>query len=554
MTKRDMRQREWWRDAVIYQIYPRSFQDTTGNGMGDLAGIAQRLSHVASLGVDAIWLSPVFTSPDLDMGYDVSDYTGISELYGTLADFDNVIATAHDLGLRVIVDQVLSHSSDRHIWFEQSRQSRDNARADWYVWADPKPDGTAPTNWLSHFGGPAWTFEPRRRQYYMHNFLTQQPDLNFHNPDVVQAHLDNMRFWLDRGVDGFRLDTVNMYVHDKKLRDDLPGDWADHGDGTFPATPYNAQNHIHSKTQPENLDVLARMRSLCDEYDDRMMVGEVGEMGRRQVEIMGEYTDGDTRLHMAYSFALLSHDQSPDHFRNVVGTFLDIAPGGWPYWSFSNHDVERHVSRWTAPGGDTDAVARQAIALLTSLPGALGIYQGEELGQTETDILFDELRDTANIAFWPDSKGRDGCRTPMVWEADAKNAGFSDADPWLPVKAPQAARAVDTQDGRNDSVLAHYRATLGHRKSCDPLRLGSTEMPVLDGPVLAVVRTHEGTVVTALFNLSEAAHSVAFEGTATPRGPQEATVVGGCVHMPAHGYVFLESDAPLGLGTVSPGD
>ncbi len=548
-----MSKREWWRDAVIYQIYPRSFQDTTGNGMGDLPGITQRLEHVAALGADAIWLSPFFTSPDRDMGYDVSDYTGVSELYGTIENFDALVQHAHDLGLRVIIDQVLSHSSDRHPWFEQSRTSRDNARADWYVWADPKPDGSPPNNWLSVFGGSAWAFDPRRRQYYLHNFLTEQPDLNFHTPAVVQAHLESMRFWLDRGVDGFRLDTVNFFVHDAALRDNPPSDWAARGDGRFPTNPYEAQDQRHSKTQPENLGVLAAMRALCNEYDDRMMVGEVGEMGRRQVEIMGEYTSGDAHLHMAYSFALLSHDTTPGHFREVIGTFLGVAPDGWPCWSFSNHDVTRHVTRWTPEGGDTDAVAKQAIALLTSLPGTLGIYQGEELGQTETDILFEELQDTANIAFWPEYKGRDGCRTPMVWEADAPNAGFSDAAPWLPVKAPQAARAVDTQQGRNDSVLAHYRAALAHRKACLPLTRGETAMPILPDPLLAVERRHEGTTVTALFNLSDVPQRLAYTGTAATQGPQNGTLLPGTIDLPAHGYVTLTGTAALTFGAVTPG-
>lgn len=542
--------RDWWRDAVIYQIYPRSFQDTTGNGMGDLPGVTARLPHVAALGVDAIWLSPFFTSPDRDMGYDVSDYTGISALYGSIADFDALVARAHDLGLKVIIDQVLSHSSIEHPWFAQSRVDRTNARADWYVWADPKPDGTAPNNWLSVFGGPAWTFDPRRHQYYMHNFLPEQPDLNFHCAAVVDAHLETMRFWLDRGVDGFRLDTVNFFTHDKELRDNPPA-----GRDPFPTNPYEAQDHIHSKTQPENLGVLERMRALCDEYDDRMMVGEVGEMGRRQVEIMGEYTTGDHRLHMAYSFALLSHDHTPQHFRDVVATFFDTAPDGWPCWSFSNHDVARHVTRWTPTGGDAQAVAKQSIALLTALPGTLGLFQGEELGQTDTDILFEEVRDTANIAFWPEYKGRDGCRTPMVWEKDAPNAGFSTGTPWLPVKAEQAARAVDGQNGGqiggNDSVLSHYRAALAHRKADPALRLGSTEMPVLSDPILAIVRRHETNVVTALFNLSDRAHRVEFTGEAAARGPLSATLQAGAVILPPHGYIYLTGTAPLRFGAVT---
>lgn len=534
--------REWWRDAVIYQVYPRSYQDTDGDGIGDLPGITQRLTHIAGLGVDAIWLSPFFTSPDRDMGYDVSDYTGVNPLFGTMADFDELVTAAHKLGLKVIIDQVLSHSSIDHPWFTESRSSRDNPKADWYVWADPKQDGTPPTNWLSVFGGSAWAFDPRRRQYYLHNFLTEQPDLNFHCPAAVDALLETMRFWLDRGVDGFRLDTVNFFTHDAQLRDNPPSDWT-----TFPGNPYEAQNHIHSKTQPENLDILRRMRALTDSYPDRMMVGEVGEMGQRQVEIMGEYTSGVDKLHMAYSFAMLSHDHTPGHFRRTIQTFLDVAPNGWPCWSFSNHDVQRHVTRWTKPGGDTDALARQSIALLASFPGTLNLYQGEELGQLETDISRAELRDTANIAFWPEYKGRDGCRTPMTWDSTQPHAGFSTATPWLPVKAAQLAHALNLQEGQNDSVLASYRAALSFRKQRRELRLGDTGFLDLQEPLFGIVRTIGTERLTGLFNLGDRPQSLALTGKATLTGPQNGKLTGSVVSLPPHGYVFLQSTGALSL-------
>lgn len=538
--------REWWRDAVIYQIYPRSFQDDTGNGTGDLKGITRRLDHVASLGVDAIWLSPFFTSPDRDMGYDVSDYKGVSELYGDLADFDALVARAHALGLKVIIDQVLSHTSDQHPWFTESRANRTNDKADWYVWADPQRDGTPPNNWLSIFGGSAWQFDTRRKQYYMHNFLTEQPDLNFHNAEVVDALLDVMKFWLDRGVDGFRLDTVNFYVHDKKLRSNPPSKWTD-----FPNNPYEAQDQIYSKTQPENLDVLRKMRALTDQYEARMMVGEVGEMGNRQVEVMGEYTEGNDKLHMAYSFAMLSHDHTARHFRNCIETFQKRAPDGWPSWSFSNHDVQRHVTRWTPEGGDSDAVAKQSIALLTSFPGTLGLFQGEELGQTETDILFDELQDTANIDFWPEYKGRDGCRTPMVWDTTAPNAGFSTGTPWLPVKPEQAARAVSTQEGQNDSVLATYRAAIAFRKSRDELRLGTTHFHDLPEPLLAIRRSVDGRALTGVFNLSGTEQVLGITGEAALVGPGHASMSDGRLSLPAYGFAYIEEDGDLSLSPQS---
>ena len=262
----------WWRGAVIYQIYPRSFMDSNGDGVGDLPGITGKLDYVASLGVDGIWLSPFFTSPMADYGYDVSDYRDVDPLFGTLADFDALLAKAHGLGLKVIIDQVYSHTSEAHAWFRQSAASRDNPKADWYVWADAKPDGTPPNNWLSVFGGPAWTWGARRRQYYLHNFLTQQPDLNFHSAEVQQAILDVARFWLDRGVDGFRLDVANYYFHDAALTDNPPADY-----GKPPGWTYAYQRHLHDKSQPQTLDFLRRLRAVTDAYPDRMMLGEIGD-------------------------------------------------------------------------------------------------------------------------------------------------------------------------------------------------------------------------------------------------------------------------------------
>ncbi len=300
---------DWWRGAVIYQIYPRSFQDSNGDGIGDLEGITERLPYVAELGVDAIWLSPIFTSPMADMGYDVSDYTDIDPIFGSLADFDALLERAHALGLKVIIDQVLSHSSIEHPFFKESRQSRNNPKADWYVWADPKHDGSPPNNWLAIFGGGAWAWEPRRFQYYLHNFLAEQPDFNFHNPEVQDWLLSTMRFWLERGVDGFRLDTVNFYFHDKLLRDD-PADFRVKEKPEW--NPYGMQYHLFSKNQPENLIFLERMRKLLDEYEARALVGEMGE-SHHAIRMMGEYTTGK-RLHQCYSFEMLGDRLHPGAF------------------------------------------------------------------------------------------------------------------------------------------------------------------------------------------------------------------------------------------------
>ncbi|MDZ7602678.1 MAG: alpha-amylase family glycosyl hydrolase, partial [Hoeflea sp.] len=309
---------DWWRGCVIYQVYPRSYQDTSGDGIGDIAGIIRRLDHIASLGVDAIWLSPFFKSPMADFGYDVSDYCDVDPMFGTLSDFDELVALAHAKGLRIIIDQVISHSSDQHPWFRESRSSRDNAKADWYVWADPKPDGTAPNNWLSIFGGPAWEWDSTRRQYYMHNFLASQPDLNFHTADLQAAILDTVKFWLDRGVDGFRLDTVNFYVHDRLLRDNPPLKLSVE-DGNFmgvdaPDTnPYGFQDHLYDKSQPENIVFLQRLRALMDTYEGRTTVGEVGD-GRRSLKTVAAYTNGGDKLHMCYTFDMLGSEFSAEHF------------------------------------------------------------------------------------------------------------------------------------------------------------------------------------------------------------------------------------------------
>lgn len=513
---------DWWRGSVIYQIYPRSFQDSNGDGLGDLPGITARLGHVAALGADAIWLSPIFRSPMADMGYDVSDYTDIDPVFGTLADFDALVARAHDLGLKVIIDQVLNHSSDRHPFFVESRRDRTNPRADWYVWADPRRDGTPPNNWLSVFGGPAWAWDTRRRQYYLHNFLPSQPDFNFHNPAVQDWLLSTMRFWLDRGVDGFRLDTVNYYFHDAALRSNPA---LRRAPGQPPAVnPYDMQDHRHSKTRPENLAFLERMRALVDEYPGRTMVGEVGE-GARAVQVMAEYTAGTRRLHMAYSFEMLGPQFSAQHFRSRIEGFFRAAPDGWPAWAFSNHDVIRHVTRW-ADHGAADDLARLAAAMLLSFRGSVCLYQGEELGQTETDILWEELTDPPGKQFWPDYKGRDGCRTPMVWDGGPQG-GFTTGTPWLPVKPPQLARNVAAQQGMPGSVLEHYRAVLAFRRAHPVLRTGSIRFLRAPEPLLAFVRGEGEGALLCLFNLGPGTLRLRPAGCGAPVGPSQAAILSG---------------------------
>ncbi|MBW8909870.1 MAG: alpha-glucosidase, partial [Mesorhizobium sp.] len=457
--------RDWWRGAVIYQIYPRSFQDSTGDGIGDLNGIVRRLPYIAALGVDAIWISPFFKSPMKDFGYDVSDYCDVDPMFGTLADFDALVAEAHRLGLKVMIDEVLSHTADIHPWFKESRSSRTNAKADWYVWADAKPDGTPPNNWLSIFGGSAWQWDTSRQQYYMHNFLAEQPDLNFHNAEVQDALLDITRFWLERGVDGFRLDTINFYFHSQGLENNPPLPPEERNDQTAPAVnPYNYQDHIYDKSRPENLGFLERFRALLDEYPATAAVGEVGD-SQRGLEVVAAYTAGGKRVHMCYSFDFLAPEKiSAPKVRQVLEAFGKVASDGWSCWAFSNHDVMRPASRWAADEADPAAYLKVISALLMSLRGSVCLYQGEELGLGEAELQFEDLQDPYGIRFWPEFKGRDGCRTPMVWDATASNAGFSTAKPWLPVPGKHLSQAVNVQQGDDASLLEHYRRFLGFRR------------------------------------------------------------------------------------------
>jgi alpha-glucosidase len=499
---------DWWRGAVIYQVYPRSFQDTDGDGIGDIKGIIERLPYIASLGVDAIWLSPFFTSPQADMGYDVSDYCDVDPMFGSLADFDAMMAEAKRLGLKVIIDQVISHTSDQHPWFKESRASRDNPKADWFVWAAAKPDGTAPNNWLSVFGGPAWEWDGVRKQYYMHNFLASQPDLNFHNREVQDAVLDAVKFWLDRGVDGFRLDTVNYYFHDKELRDNPPHapDSEEAGLDAPDVNPYGMQSHLYDKTQPENIEFLKRFRALLDQYPDRTTVGEVGD-GARSLKTVAAYTSGGDKLHMCYTFDLLGPDFTPSHIRHCVESFHKQVRDGWVCWAFSNHDVTRHVSRFAQTEEERVVVAKLAISVLATLRGSICLYQGEELGLPEAELAFEDLRDPYGIRFWPAFKGRDGCRTPMVWEKGKTQAGFSSVKPWLPVSAEHQALAVDAQETEEASVLAHYRATLAFRKQHAALVDGDMEFLATNEDVLAFTRSKAEERLLFVFNLR--------------RGPQE---------------------------------
>ena len=485
---------EWWRGATIYQIYPRSFADANGDGVGDLAGITAHLDHVASLGVDAIWLSPFFPSPMLDFGYDIADYCGVDPIFGTLADFDALVARAHFLGLRVIIDQVYAHTSDAHAWFVDSRASRDGVRADWYVWADPRADGGPPNNWQSVFGGPAWTWDARRRQYYMHNFLTSQPQLNGHHPAVQDALLDVARFWLDRGVDGFRVDAINFAMHDPQLRDNPPAPATNHD---ARSRPFDYQLHLYNQSHPDIVGFLERLRGLTDSYGDRFTVAEVGGAGAEAE--MRAFTADNRRLDSAYGFNFLYADAlTPALVRDALAEWPESA--GWPSWAFENHDAPRAVSRWTTPA-HAAAFARLKLLLLIALRGNIFLYYGEELGLTQVDVPFAALRDPEAIANWPRTLGRDGARAPMPWQGHAPRLGFSTATPWLPAGDDYSALAVDAQEADPASLLHLTRALVGFRHAHDALTTGSLTIVEASAAVLAFTRDRGGERLLCVYNL-----------------------------------------------------
>lgn len=496
---------------VVYQVYVRSFQDSNGDGIGDLAGITRRLDHIARLGADVVWLTPFFASPMADFGYDVADYCAVDPLFGKLEDADALIARAHALGLKVIFDLVASHTSDQHAWFRESASSRENPKADWYVWADPRPDGTPPNNWLAVFGGPAWQWHPKRRQYYLHNFLVSQPDLNFHNSAVQDAILDAARFWLDRGVDGFRLDVVNYYVHDAKLRNNPPAPADRVLRVTTRTNPYGWQDHVYDHTRPETLAFVERLRALIDGYQGAFLMGELvtDRVPERQAKA---YTAGRKRLHMVYSFDLFGERMSVADIRATVARIDGaIGPRGWVAWALSNHDVKRVVSRFGFEDV-ADAATPALIALLGSLRGTPCLYQGDELGLSEADVPFEALQDPYGKAFWPEFKGRDGCRTPMPWDATS-TAGFSTAQAtWLPIDARHRARNAAMQAGNSASPFARVTQFLQWRRTIPALRTGAMRFLDAPDPVVAIERSLGEDRLLVAINLGRA--PVVFEAAA----------------------------------------
>lgn len=453
----------WWRDGIIYQIYPRSFSDTNQDGFGDLPGIIQKLDYLASLGIDAIWLSPIYPSPDADFGYDVSDHCAVDPRYGTLSDFDRLVAEAHRRGIRVVLDMVLNHTSNQHPWFIESRSGRENPKRDWYIWRDPSSGGRPPSNWKSMFGGSAWQFDALTGQYYLHTFLKEQPDVNWRNPDVRQAQLDVFRFWLERGVDGFRLDVFNAYFKDAGFRDNP---------ACFGLRGFDRQQHIHDINQPEMTGLLQELRVLLDAYPERYAVGE--SFVTSPAQTVG-YT-GEDRLHAVFSFDLfgseLSFPWNPAWLLRQISrrdTLFEVR-GDWPTTVLSNHDQPRTASRYER--GEKDGQVFIAMALLLTIRGTPFMYYGEELGMRDISLKRSEIRDPAGKRYWPVYRGRDGCRSPMQWSNDA-NAGFSASRPWLKVHPDYLQRNTATQSADPSSVLNFTRRLIALRRDHPALRQGT---------------------------------------------------------------------------------
>ncbi len=483
----------WWRRACIYQVYPRSFQDSNGDGIGDLPGVTARLDYLAWLGVDAIWLSPFYPSPMADFGYDVADHCNVDPIFGTLADFDQLVAESHARGLKVIVDFVPNHTSEAHPWFVESRENRDNPKRDWFIWRDGKPDGAPPTNWLSEFGGPAWTKDPGTGQYYYHAYLPQQPDLNWRNPDVRAAMLEALRFWLARGVDGFRLDTIHHLFEDPALRDNPPN--ADFRAGMAPTLAFDRVRQID---QPEVQDVLRDWRRLVDSYDgDRILVGEAY---LPLDKVMAYYGTAEAPgVHLPFNFQLIGAPWDAAFLADLIRRYESLLPpGGWPNWVLGNHDRSRAASRF---GPET---APLAALLLLTLRGTPTLYYGDELGLTDVPVPPEMIQDPWEKRVPGFGLGRDPVRSPMPWDG-TRNAGFTSGTPWLPLGADHAARNVTAMRAGNNNLLHLTRDLLALRKAEPALHSGAYGLIENRSDILTYERIADERRLQVVLNMSPAA-------------------------------------------------
>lgn len=534
--KQSIQTHEWWRSAAIYQVYPRSFYDSNGDGIGDLPGIIEKLDYIASLEVDAVWISPFFKSPMKDFGYDISDYRAIEPMFGTMDDFKTLLDKAHHRNLKILIDQVWNHTSEEHEWFIESRSSRDNPKADWYVWEDAKADSSPPTNWRATFGGSAWEWDETREQYYLHSFLTSQPDLNWYNPKVQAAILDTARFWLDMGVDGFRLDVVNFFLHDQKLRDNpvRPPDMPRPA-GASANDPFFDLHNLYNFNQPKIVELLKPIRQLMEEYPGTTTLAEISS-AEDALLTSSEYVRDNDKLHMAYNSELMkdepfSYGRLRDMIQRIEAKFQD----GVICWTAGTHDFPRLKSRWQkhfkgdrcldelprapsdVPKGihfdnagshrfTEEAFDHLLAALILALKGSCCIYQGDELGLTEAEIPYEKMQDPFGLAGYPSILGRDGCRTPMPWKHTSHQAGFTTAkEPWLPIPQEHLPLAVDLQEPEPMSLLNKYRRLFNWRKQQPALQKGNLTLLDTPEPLFGISRKSDEQHLICLFNLSPTA-------------------------------------------------
>jgi alpha-glucosidase len=479
----------WWRDGIIYQIYPRSFADSNDDGIGDLQGIIGKLDYLESLGIDAIWLSPIFPSPDVDFGYDVSNYRDIDPKFGTMTDFEQLVEEATHRGIHIILDLVLNHTSDQHPWFLESKKSKDNPYHNWYMWENPKPNGDPPNNWQAIFGGSAWEYDSDLDQYYYHMFYKEQPDLNWRNPNVRQEMLDIFPFWLNKGVDGFRLDVFNAYFKDAQLRDNPP---------KFGVRAFDRQEHIYDNSQPEMMPLLMEIRNILDQHEESYVVGETFLANTEQTAKFC----GDDKLHAAFNFDFAENRWHPKRFLISAQKWYRVLPeDGWPNNFLSNHDMTRAASRYCF--GEDDRRAKVAAAMLLTVKGTSFLYYGEEIGMRDIPIRKkSEIKDPIGKTFWPLYKGRDGCRAPMQW-TDEIYAGFSKAEPWLPINNDFLERNVQNMAKDPDSILNFTKKIIAVRKNEPALQRGDF-FPVTSDPkhILAYIRKYQDDQILVILNFS----------------------------------------------------
>ena len=523
----------WWQYGIIYQIYPRSFQDSNQDGVGDLPGIIQRLNYLKELGIKAIWISPIFPSPMADFGYDISDYTGIHPLFGTMQDFEDLLSEVHKRDLKLLLDLVPNHTSDQHPWFLESRSSRDNPKRDWYIWKDAKEGGSEPNNWLAMFGGTAWEWDEKTGQYYYHGFLKEQPDLNWRNPEVQEAMLNVMRFWFDKGVDGFRIDVIYHMIKDKEFRNNPPNpDYQPH------QNLYDQLLPVYSTDQPEVHDIVRKMRAVADEYEERLLIGEIYLPINKLVAYYGTDNSG---VHLPFNFQLLVMPWDAQQIATVIDQYEGSLPeNGWPNWVLSNHDQPRITSRVGV------SQARIAAMLLLTLRGTPTIYYGDEIGMRDVPIPADEVKDPQGLNMPDLNLSRDPARTPMQWN-DSENAGFSSAKPWLRLPDNFRRMNVEAQEKDKFSMLHFYKKLIQLRQQEPALSIGNYAPVFADKQLISFTRTFEEQTFLIVLNLSHRPayfkpKQFAFKGTivfaTTPEW--EGNAVENTLNLPGDGGAIIQ--------------